>query len=257
MGILTIENIFLGSLDTGKGNDIITGTGLHGIQNNSSTFTTGDGDDIITGNSNDKLSSNGTGSGITNHGPLDTGDGNDIISATKIEVGFGLNNDSDITTGDGNDTITASGGMGIRNAGTINTGNGADSIVGNGGSSGNANYGIYNFGGTIYTGNGNDSIIANGGFHSAFGSSGSVFLGNDEDYLKGFGSGDFYGGSGNDTLELTPGNYTVGIWGEGGESVIFTKGNQLMITSEFEKLKAGSTIYDFTSLTAGQIIIVA
>jgi hypothetical protein len=28
-----------------------------------------------------------------------------------------------------------------------------------------------------------------------------------------------------------------------------------MITSEFEKLKAGSTIYDFTSLTAGQIII--
>jgi hypothetical protein len=41
-----------------------------------------------------------------------------------------------------------------------------------------------------------------------------------------------------------------------GESPIFTKGDQLMITSEFEKLKAGSTIYDFTSLTAGQIIVV-
>jgi hypothetical protein len=42
---------------------------------------------------------------------------------------------------------------------------------------------------------------------------------------------------GNDTLELTPGTYTVGIWGEAGESPIFTRGDQLMITSEFEKLK--------------------
>jgi hypothetical protein len=66
----------------------------------------------------------------------------------------------------------------------------------------------------------------------------------------------YVGGNGNDTLELTPGTYTVGIWGEGGESPIFTKGNQLMITSEFEKLIAGGTIYDFTSLTAGQIIVV-
>jgi hypothetical protein len=84
-----------------------------------------------------------------------------------------------------------------------------------------------------------------------------VFLGEGEDYLKGFGSGDFYGGNGFDTLELTPGNYTVGIWGEGGESVIFTQGNSLMITSEFERLIAGGTRYDFTSLTAGQIIIVS
>ncbi len=84
-----------------------------------------------------------------------------------------------------------------------------------------------------------------------------MFLGEDEDYIKGFGSGDFYGGSGNDTLELTPGTYTVGIWGEAGESPIFINGSQLMITSEFEKLKAGNTLYDFTSLTAGQIITVA
>jgi hypothetical protein len=114
-----------------------------------------------------------------------------------------------------------------------------------------------NYGGAINTGNGNDFISANGGFESASNSSGSVFLGDGEDYLKGYGSGDFYGGNGNDTLELTPGTYTVGIWGEGGESPIFTKGNQLMITSEFERLIAGGTIYDFTSLTAGQIIVVA
>ncbi len=84
-----------------------------------------------------------------------------------------------------------------------------------------------------------------------------MFLGEDEDYIKGFGSGDFYGGSGNDTLELTPGTYTVGIWGEKGESPIFTKGNQLMISSEFEQLIAGGTTYDFASLTDGQTISVA
>jgi hypothetical protein len=49
----------------------------------------------------------------------------------------------------------------------------------------------------------------------------------------------------------------TGNMGGGGESVIFTKGNSLMITSEFEQLIAGSTIYDFASLTAGQIIVVA
>ncbi len=81
-----------------------------------------------------------------------------------------------------------------------------------------------------------------------------MFLGDGADYIKGFGSGDFYGGNGNDTLELTPGTYTVGIWDT---SAIFTKGNQLMITSEFEQLIAGSTIYNFASLVAGQTIVVA
>jgi Ca2+-binding RTX toxin-like protein len=108
--------------------------------------------------------------------------------------------------------------------------------------------------GDYYGGNGNDTIIASAGFESAPNSSASVFLGEGEDYLAGFGSGNYYGGNGNDTLALTSGVYTVEIWGEGGESVIFTKGNSLMITSEFEKLSIGSTIYDFTSLTAGQII---
>jgi hypothetical protein len=129
-----------------------------------------------------------------------------------------------------------------------------DSIIIDGGVNGTgAEYGIYNNGGAINMGDGNDSIIANQGFESGPNSSGAWFLGEGDDYIKGYGSGDFYGGNGNDTLELTPGTYTVGIWDT---SPIFTKGNQLMITSEFEKLKAGSTIYDFTSLTAGQIITV-
>jgi hypothetical protein len=211
--------------------------------------------------------------GIDNNGTIDTGNGNgSIISQGKLinrgGVFLGEGNDSIITdtgfpnrtlenfnaieTGDGDDIITSSGV--IYNEGVINTGNGKDSIIVDGTGTG---YGIYNNGGNINTGNGNDSIIANQGFESGENSSGAWFLGEGDDYLKGYGSGDFYGGNGFDTLELTPGTYTVGIWGEGGESPIFTKGNQLMITSKFEKLKAGNTIYDFTSLTAGQIIVAA
>jgi hypothetical protein len=40
-------------------------------------------------------------------------------------------------------------------------------------------------------GDGNDSIIANEGFESGPNSSGAWFLGEGDDYIKGFGSGDF------------------------------------------------------------------
>jgi hypothetical protein len=201
------------------------------------------GDDRLTGG-------NGKGT-LINRGALFLEDGNDSISADADFPNRALENFGFIGTGDGNDTITSSGVL--YNEGVMETGNGDDSIIVN---STGAGYGIYNNRGAINMGDGNDSIIANDGFESAPNSGGAWFLGEGDDYIKGFGSGDFYGGNGNDTLELTPGTYTVGIWGEGGESPIFTKGDQLMITSEFEKLKAGSTIYDFTSLTAGQIIVI-
>jgi hypothetical protein len=179
------------------------------------------------------------------------GEGNDwIIVDTDISF-LGLSNYSNIIdAGDGDDIISTNV---IYNDGVINTGDGDDFIIANGGIPGSG-YGIYNNGGTINTGNGNDYIIANEGFKSDFNNGGSVLLGDGEDYIKGFGNNDFYGGSGNDILELTPGSYTVGIVDT---SVTFTKGNQLMITSEFEQLIAGCTTYDFTSLTAGQIIVVA
>jgi hypothetical protein len=152
---------------------------------------------------------------------MDTGAGNDEITGTNA-YGWGISTyfGSTIDTGEGNDTITGTGITGIYNNGIITTGNGKD------------------------------SIIAEGGFTGT----GSVFLGDGEDYLKGFGSGEFSGGNGNDTLELTSGTYTVGRWYT---AMTFTKGSSIMITSEFEKLIAGSTTYDFTSLTAGQIIVVA
>jgi archaellum component FlaF (FlaF/FlaG flagellin family) len=81
-----------------------------------------------------------------------------------------------------------------------------------------------------------------------------VFLENGKDYLKGFGSGIFNGGNGKDALELTSGSYTVGI---SGTAVNFTKGSTVMNTAEFEILIAGNTIYNFASLTNGQIITVA
>jgi hypothetical protein len=99
-------------------------------------------------------------------------------------------------------------------------------------------------------GNGKDSLIAEGGFEG----SGNVFLGNGKDYLKGFGSGNFDGGNGQDTLELTSGTYTIGISSAG---VNFTKNSIIMNTSDFEKLIAGGTTYNFSSLTNGQTIFVA
>jgi hypothetical protein len=228
---------------------------------NATLIDTGNGKDIITANSAATSGSNEAG-GIYNLGIINTGNNDDIITSTAgvtdegvIKNGTGISNKGTIDTSDGNDTITTTGI--IYNEGIINIGNGDDSIIVNGGVDGTGTgYGIYNNGGAINMSDGNDSIIANEGFESAPNSSGAWFLGEGEDYIKGFGSGDFYGGNGNDTLELTPGTYTVGIWGEGGESPIFTQGDQLMIPSEFEKLKAGSTIYDFISLTAGQIIVV-
>jgi len=252
--------INLNTIETGEGNDIITSTGVFydedGAAINARKAIFNDGT-INTGNGQDSIISMGN---FTNRGGVFLGEGNDSLTASIIaQVGLpnrAIENFNAIETGDGDDIITSTGV--IYNEGVINTGDGHDSIIVNGGVDGTGTgYGIYNNGGSINTGNGNDSIIASEGFKSGENSSGAWFLGEGDDYIKGFGSGDFYGGNGNDTLELTPGTYTVGIWGEGGESPIFTKGNQLMITSEFEKLKAGSTIYDFTSLTAGQIIIVA
>jgi hypothetical protein len=244
-----IGNTYNNTLDTGRGDDIITGNGSIGLYNTSANFNTGDGNDTITGNCTEY------GVGLYNGGFMDTGDGDDIITGaidlTRINDGFYLigiqNTDFGgiINTGNGDDTITS---IGLFvNYGTIDTGNGDDIITSIGLLE---NYGT----GIIDTGNGNDSIITEGGFSSSYGSLGSMFLGNGKDYLKGFGSGIFNGGNGKDTLELTSGSYTVGI---SGTAVNFTKDGIIMNTSEFEKLQAGNTIYNFSSLTNGQTISVA
>jgi hypothetical protein len=63
-------------------------------------------------------------------------------------------------------------------------------------------------------------------------------------------------------MKLTPGSYTIDIL----ETAVkfsqpssdpYGNGMAIMKTSEFEKLIAGSTTYDFSSLTNGQTIFVA
>jgi len=273
-GIINENN---GAINTGNDNDIITGIGGYiGIQNSGffdkGTINTGNGNDIInaiggiygllnTGtidvsDGNDSIISHGN---FRNSGWVFLGDGKDSITADADLPNRALENFGFIGTGDGSDTITSTGVL--YNQGVIETGNGDDSIIVDGGVDDNltgTRYGIYNNGGAINMGDGNDSIIANEGFESAPNSGGAWFLGEGDDYIKGYGSGDFYGGNGFDRLELTPGTYTLKKWADNtGESIVFTKGSSLMITSEFEQLIAGGTIYDFTSLTEGQIITVA
>jgi hypothetical protein len=231
------------TLNTGEGNDVISGR----TENGSSGILNGSGSTINTGNGEDSINSVGI---FSNAGSVFLGQGNDSIWTLNYADDAVWNNNF-IGTGDGDDIITSYGV--IYNQGIINTGNGDDSIIVHDLIN---YYSIYNNGGSIDTGDGNDSIITNANFQSGENNSGSVFLGEGEDYIKGFGNGDFYGGNGNDTLELVSGTYTVGIWGERGESPIFTKGNQLMITSGFETLIAGGITYSFASLTAGQIITV-
>jgi hypothetical protein len=238
---------FFGNMDTGNGNDIIAGTGADGIVNLDGTINTGYGEDSIISKGK-----------FLNSGNVFLGEGNDsIIADTDLRSPI-FENFNFIGTGDGNDIITSTGV--IYNQGVIETGNGDDSIIVDGGIDDitGTTYGIYNNGGAINMGDGNDSIIASDGFKSGENSSGAWFLGEGDDYIKGFGSGDFYGGNGFDKLELTPGSYTLKKWADNtGESVVFTQGNSLMITSEFEQLIAGGTTYDFASLTDGQIIVIA
>jgi hypothetical protein len=198
-----LDNGFInrGVFNTDDGNDTITG------YSSRSGIITDSGSILDTGNGEDSISFTGS---FINRGRVFLGDGNDSIIQQRSFVP-NFDNFNFIGTGDGDDKIWANV---IYNEGVINTGTGNDSIMVNkdfltGGGS------IYNNGGRIDTGDGNDSIIADEGFESGLNNSGSVFLGEGEDYIKGFGSGDFYGGNGNDTLELTPGTYTVGIWGEG------------------------------------------
>jgi hypothetical protein len=274
-----IHNI--GSISTGNGDDIITGSGVYGLVNYS-TITTDNGNDIISG------TGEAGAAGLYTRGTINSGDGNDIIiganasgSGYGIFNGFGTSPDeiasSTIDTGDGNDIVTAVAAYGILNLGIINTGDGADSIICDASSNNDIGYGFYNANiintgdgndliteisghsihnlGIINTGNGADSIIAEGGFYEeSYSTPGSVFLENGTDYLKAFGRGNFNGGNGKDTLELTSGNYTIGI---SGTTVNFTKGSAIMETSNFEILIAGNTTYAIPNLINGQTIIVA
>ena len=203
-----LEGVVINAL---AGNDIIKGTGIF----NYGRIKTGDGKDTITGT--------GDFYGIGNDGTINTGAGNDRITGTG---GTGIyNDDGTINTGDGNDIIkgTSSTGSGISNYGTINTGDGNDRITGTGGTGS----GIYNDDdGTINTGDGNDIVDA---LEGGFDGDGTTYLDAGNDTLKGFGTGNFYGGAGTDKLFFGEGTYVIS-----GSTVVFN--GATMNVNQFEKI---------------------
>ena len=233
-------------IKTGNGNDTIAGTGEYmGLRFgsiNGSIMDTGEGDDVITG-------TGGYSGTVLYSSFLNTGEGNDTITGISTQDNA-IANSSTINTGDGNDIITGTStySIAIFNTGTINTGDGNDTITGI--RTDNRFGPIIANSGTINTGKGADSIITD----SSFSSLGNIFLGKGTDYIRGFGYGSLYAGNDQDSLELTSGRYTVEILGT---VVSFTSSSGTIQTSEFEKLIAGSTTYDFSSLTNGQTIFVA
>ncbi|MEH2061589.1 MAG: hypothetical protein V7K50_04835 [Nostoc sp.] len=235
----------------GNGGNGGTGTGIV----NSGKLNTGDGEDAISGTGNggnggigggrasDKyiplLGTNGnggTGTGIANSGELNTGNGNDTITGMgnggkTSDGGFvgyggaaiGIQNlkDATITTGTGKDTITGNGNSsganattyGIFNNGVIDTGKDADTLIGQAtatsegvGYDDGLAYGIYGEG-IIKTGDGNDKIIATSILDGvqqkvSIGGGINIALGSGNDYFQGFGVATVDGGDGFDTLDL-------------------------------------------------------
>jgi hypothetical protein len=216
--------INVGSANSLDGNDIIKGTGdpnistgLHNYYN--ATINTGNGKDMIIG----IVWTEYYGCSIYNGGSIETGDDDDYISSYGKFENYGI-----VSLGDGDDRLEAS----------------------------TNNYEAINNNGSIYTGKGKDSLIADGGaYNGDFAGTGNVFLGEGEDYLKGFGTGYYEGGDGEDSLELPQGSYSI-IISSSYVHFIRSEDNINMQTSGFEKLIANGTTYNFTSLTDSQTIFV-
>jgi hypothetical protein len=269
------------TISTGNGNDTVSGCGCDYGDNykgilNSGTIGTGIGNDTIIGNAYGRYSG-----GIVNFGTIRSEDGDDSIIGSGEAGGISNNASADtagtIDTGNGNDNIFGESDRdwGIYNGfrGIINTGNGEDSIVGI--TTGGDDAGILNFEqAAINTGSGDDTIVGNGAVGirnngtintgsgddlvnalvGGFDGNGRILLGEGNDVVVGFGSGNFNGGNGIDMLELAAGKYTIGI---SGSSVSFTSNGATMNTAGFELLVNGSVMSDFSSFTNGQMISVA
>jgi hypothetical protein len=100
-----------GSILTGEGNDVVSGTGvLSGITNYNTLMMEG-GNDLLSG------SADGFGTGLYNDasGTIDTGSGLDSVVGISSGSGCGIENQGILMTDVGNDSISGSGGTGIFN----------------------------------------------------------------------------------------------------------------------------------------------
>ena len=188
-GVLNLSRIY-----TQAGNDVVEGIG--GSQDgifNLAIINTGSGDDKI----------KGVGViGIASYGVIVAWTGNDFVEATGAI--YGLFNTDRILLGAGNDTLESEGDQkGIYNLYRIETGSGNDLIRAV--SDPVTGVAIDN-GGLISTARGNDTIDALTG---GFAGNGLVSLGRGDDVLKGFGTGYFTGGSGQDQVLFGEGTYEI------------------------------------------------
>jgi hypothetical protein len=146
------------TITTSDGNDTISGTGFSGVGfYNTGSVYTGDGDDIITGTSKDYFFSISNGNEYLTSSIIDTGDGNDIITGIS---GTGIYNSGIIKTGNGNDSLIADGGSYLdfhypdfHGQGSVFLENGKDFLKGFG-------KGIFN------GGNGKDTLELTSGFYT-------------------------------------------------------------------------------------------
>lgn len=151
----------MGAIDTGAGNDAITGNG-GGDENTNigiyseGTINTGAGNDAITGS----VGGDGDGIfniGIFNNGTINTGAGNDTVDA--LQGGFGGN--GTINLGAGKDTLKGFG------TGTFNGGDGTDRIL--------FGEGVYEITGSTITSSTITGIMNVTGFENIGGASGGLF----------------------------------------------------------------------------------
>jgi hypothetical protein len=245
-----------GWIDTGKGNDSITGKGGAGGIANARTIDTGDGNDSIVASSS-VFEPTAVGFENDSTGIILTGKGNDSISVTSDGLGTAIVNNGTIDTAAGNDSISGRGYIGIVNKGTIDTGKGDDLITATAIGIGQPfpflnSVGLENDG-TIDMGAGDDTLFAStdttGGLD--FTGSGKVLFGVGNDTLSGFGTGEFDGGSGHDTLILGVGTYSFGC--ANGFTTIARDGFTMSVKN-FEVLTIGSNNYCFTDLAATIVI---
>lgn len=207
------------------GNDVIIGTreAGEGIEN-TGRLLAGFGNDLISGISRQTTSGNGIYNAYG--GLISGGPGNDTIQGQSQR--FGINNDanSTISGDDGNDRLIGLADYGITNAeaGQITMGAGRDSLQGKGGVIGLSNNGV------ITTDAGKDTVIASGreaailnnglidtgsdndvvdGLTGGFSGTGRIQLGDGDDVLTGFGTGQFFGDLGQDSLLLPTGTYSI------------------------------------------------
>ena len=267
-------------INTGSGADEVVGISIlenssefignsAGVINQAGTIRLGDGDDRLFGES--LTSGPQTSVGIAAFGrfvffddvppapaTIDLGDGNDTVTGIgESEGGFQAGGIglffSELISNSGNNAIQGKGIGGDVTAGIlvdgfsrIKLGNGSDSLTGSASGGFFLNAGISNDG-RIQLGKGSDLIDASIG---GFAGSGETQLGGGDDEIRGFGTGQFFGGGGTDTISLGEGVYDF----DSSAGTLTSESGTTMNLRNIEEIK-GFNDMQSVALVDGQFVI--